>query len=162
MENNDLDEKQENKEPQVKNKDGLNIAYDMEDFKKSYPHLMEEIVDKKQSIKIDSVESQTKQTSEEIKDNLKNCVPSELINPAAIDFIRRCSKNEEAIEILDYLLKRKEISSEEYNKLKGEIMMEGGLKHLIERSGGKKKPGYYVDKYYKKDITNQKLKSSKN
>ena len=150
MENNNLDEKREKKKPEINHKNGLNFAYEMEEFKKSYPHLMEEIVDKKQSIKIDSVESQTEQTSEEIKDNLKNCVPSELINPEAIDFIRRCSKNEEAIEILDYLLKRKEISSEEYNKLKGEIMMEGGLKQLIERSGGPKNRGYYINKYYKK------------
>ena len=162
MENNNLDEKREKKKPEINHKNGLNFAYEMEEFKKSYPHLMEEIVDKKQSIKIDSVESQTEQTSEEIKDNLKNCVQSELINPGAIDFIKRCSKNEEAIEILDYLLKRKEISSEEYNKLKGEIMMEGGLKQLIERSGGPKNHGYYINKYYKKKNTDQKFKSSKN
>ena len=157
-----MDEKRNKKEPQIIDKEELNIAYDMEDFKKRFPHLMEEIVDKKQSIKIDSVETQIEQNSEEAKDNLKNSVPSELINPGAIDFIRRCSNNEEAIEILDYLLNRKEISSEEYNKLKEELMIDGGLKHLIERSGGPKNPGYYINKYYKKNNTNQKLKSSKN
>ena len=156
-----MDEKRNKKEPQIIDKEELNIAYDMEDFKKRFPHLMEEIVDKKQSIKIDSVETQIEQNSEEAKDNLKNSVPSELINPGAIDFIRRCSNNEEAIEILDYLLNRKEISSEEYNQLKGEIMKDG-LKNLIERSGGPKNPGYYINKYYKKNNTNQKLKSSKN
>lgn len=150
MENNRKKENQDKKEPQLKHKDGLNIAYDMEEFKKSYPHIMEEIVDKNQSIKIDSVETQIEQNSEESKDNLKNC---ELTNPGVIDFIRRCTKNEEAIEILDYLLNRKEISSEEYNKLKGEIMMEGGLKLLIDRGGGPKDPGYYINKYYKKNST---------
>jgi len=161
MENDNMDEKQFDEEPEKKDKNGLNIAYDKNELKKFYPHLMEEIVDKKKSINIDSFKTQIEIGSEEFENLQKNCVPLEIINPGAIDFIRRCTKNEEAIEILDYLLKRNEISSEEYNRFKNEIMMEGGLKNLIERSGGPKNPGYYLDKYYKKNITNKKFKSNR-
>jgi hypothetical protein len=161
MENDNLNEKRNDDEPEKKNKNGLNIAYDEEEIKKFLPHLMEEIVDKKKSIKIDSFKTKIEIGSEEFKTIQKNCLPSELINPGAIDFIRRCTKKEEAIEILDYLLKRNEISSEDYNNFKNEIMMDGGLKNLIERCGGPKNPGYYIDKYYKKNNTNQKFKSNK-
>ena len=156
-----MDEKQNDEEPEIKDKNGLNIAYDKEEIKKFLPHLMEEIVDKKKSIKIDSFKTQIENDSEEFKNTQKNYIPSELINPGALDFIRRCTKNEEAIEILDYLLKRNEISYEEYDKLKNEIMMDGGLKNLIERCGGPKNPGYYIDKYYKNNKSNQKFKTNK-
>ena len=106
-------------------------------------------------------QSEVKIGSEEFENLQKNCVPLEIINPGAIDFIRRCTKNEEAIEILDYLLKRNEISSDDYNKLKNEIMKDGGLRNLIEKYGGPKNSGYYIDKYYKKNITNHKFKSNK-
>ena len=161
MENDDMDEKQNNEEPEKKDKNGLNIAYDKEELKKFLPHLMEEIVDKKKSIKIDSFKTQIEQGSEESKSHQRNYLPTELIDPGAIDFIRRCTKNEEAIEILNYLLKRNEISSDDYNKLKNEIMMDGGLRNLIEKYGGPKNSGYYIDKYYKKNITNHKFKSNK-
>lgn len=161
MENDDMDEKQNNEEPEKKDKKGLNIAYDRKELKKFYPHLMEEIVDKKKSIKIDSFKTQFELGSEESKSHQRNYLPLEIINPGAIDFIRRCTKNEEAIEILDYLLKRNEISSEEYNRFKNEIMMDGGLRNLIKKYGGPKNSGYYIDKYYKKNITNHKFKSNK-
>ena len=34
---------------------------------------------------------------------LGECVPEELKNPGAIDFIRRCNNTDEAVEILEYL-----------------------------------------------------------
>ena len=161
MKNDDMDEKQNNEEPEKKDKNGLNIAYDKEELKNFLPHLMEEIVDKKKSIKIDSFKTQIEQSSEESKSHQRNFLPTELINPGAIDFIRRCTKNEEAIEILNYLLKRNEISTDDYNKLKNKIMIDGGLRNLIEKYGGPKNSGYYIDKYYKKNITNHKFKSNK-
>ncbi|MFW9973268.1 MAG: DUF2095 family protein, partial [Candidatus Odinarchaeota archaeon] len=73
-------------------------------------------------------------------------------NPGIIDFLRRCTKNEEANEILDYLMERKEITQQDYSKYKNIISQEGGLKQLIDESGGLKRPGYYMKKYYKKEI----------
>ncbi|MFX1501864.1 MAG: DUF2095 family protein, partial [Promethearchaeota archaeon] len=86
--------------------------------------------------------------------------PNELYNPGVIDFIRRCTKKEDAIHILDYLLKKKEVTQEDYIKYKNVISQPGGLERLICESGGLKEPGYYMRKYYKKDIKNQKLNSN--
>ncbi|MFX1392753.1 MAG: DUF2095 family protein [Promethearchaeota archaeon] len=160
MENNKKDDEVFQK-AKIKKKDGVGVAYDKNEFKKLYPNLMTEISNKQQSIKIDSVKID-EQNNEERNQNQYKCLPNELINPGAIDFIRRCTKNEEAFEILDYLLKREELSLEEYNFYKKQIMKEGGLKKLIEKSGGPKLPGYYIEKYYKKEINDQKLKSKKN
>ena len=149
MENNKEDKKSF-KKAKIKEKKGLNVAYDKNELSEFFPHLMKELSNKNQSMKINSVNYKV-----ELKDVEKNqieCTPNELINPGAIDFIRRCTKNEEAFEILDYLLKRSKLSLEEYNMYKKQIMKEGGLKELIEKSGGSKKPGYYIKKYYKKDI----------
>ena len=84
-----------------------------------------------------------------------------MINPGAIDFLRRCTQKEEAFEILDYLLKRNEITQQDYHKYKTIISQKGGLKRLINEFGGLKRPGYYMRKYYKKSINNQKLNSKK-
>jgi len=127
--------------------EGLNIAYDQKELEKYYPHLFSEISGKKKSIKMDSVELEVESTPP-IK---KYSPPEELVNPGAIDFIRRCKTKEEALEIMDYLLKKEELTPDKYNELKKLILNEGGLKKLIEESGGFKEKGYYLDKYYYKD-----------
>jgi len=158
MENNKKDDNHF-KKAKIKEKDGVNVAYDKNEFKKFYPNLMKELSNNQQSMKIDSVRID-EQNNEERNQNQYEIISNELINPGAIDFIRRCIKNEEAFEILDYLLKREELTLEEYNLYKKQIMKEGGLKKLIEESGGPKLPGYYIKKFYKKEINDQKLKKT--
>lgn len=102
---------------------------------KHFPNLLTEIKGKRKSVKIDSVKE------------YDNTFPRELVNPGAIDFIRRCTSEEEALNILDYLLKRKEISTKKYESLKEEICQENGLQKLINRHGGLKRPGYYERKF---------------
>ena len=41
-------------------------------------------------------------------------------------------------------------------------MQKGGLDKIIEECGGRKDPGYYERKYYKKDFNYQKFKSNNN
>ena len=146
-EKNEKDEEKSIEKPILIEKDGLNIAYDKEELEKYYPHILSEISGKKKSIKMDSVELEI----EPLAPKKKYSPPEELVNPGAIDFIRRCKTNKEALEILDYLFKKEEISLEEYNGLKNRVLKEGGLKELIEESGGFKEKGYYLDKYYYKD-----------
>ena len=149
------------KKAKIEDKNGLNIAYDRNQFENNFPNLITEITDKKKSVKIDSVNLEFEQPGEG-KDQSKNrCVPKELINPEATDFLRRCSTKEEAIEILDYLLNRKELTVHEYEEYKKRISQKGGLENLIEESGGFKKSGYYERKYYKKDFLHQKFKRNK-
>ncbi|MBN1800740.1 MAG: DUF2095 family protein [Candidatus Lokiarchaeota archaeon] len=132
---------------QVEREDGLQIQYDKEHLEEQYPNLMEEIVNKKQVLNIDSI--CISEENDKIKSFESNNRPEELINPGVMDFLRRCKKNEEAIEILDFLLHRNEITSEDYDSYKSQIKKENGLKELIEAHGGLKKPGYYERKYYK-------------
>ncbi len=59
-------------------------------------------------------------------------------DPDAIDFIRRCSDDEEALEIIEYLRGREEISVEEAERLCRQLEEEG-----LKSFGPKKEPGYY-------------------
>ncbi|MFW9999930.1 MAG: DUF2095 family protein [Candidatus Hodarchaeota archaeon] len=147
------------KKIKVEDKEGLTLTYCKEDFLKKFPHLIREVAENIKSIKINSINSQIECNFEEEQPKSKNFYPNELYNPGAIDFIRRCSKIEEVIEILDYLMNRDEITEEDYNKYKDIISQEGGLDRLINESGGPKHPGYYLKKYYKKDIKNEKINS---
>jgi hypothetical protein len=58
--------------------------------------------------------------------------------PNEIDFIRRCSTEEEAFEIIDYLEGREEITSKYATELK-KLIKEKGLRSL----GSKKETGFY-------------------
>ena len=111
---------------------------------------------------MDSVNLEIEDIKEEEDPIYNNLIPKELVNPGVIDFIRRCKNKEEAIEILDFCLKREEIGRNEYEKYKSIIMQKGGLDKIIKESGGRKNPGYYERNYYKKDFNNQKFKSNDN
>ncbi|MGQ4872914.1 MAG: DUF2095 family protein [Promethearchaeia archaeon] len=133
----------------IKQENGLTISYDYEILKNQFPNLIKEIVDHRTKVvNIEAIDYNIREI-EKPPNNIKNNNNSqELTNPGAIDFIRRCSTNEEAIEILDYLFKRNELSEADYNKYKKCIQEEGGLEKLINEHGGFKKPGYYFKKYY--------------
>lgn len=149
------------KKVEIEEKNGLRISYNRDEFDKKFPHLIEEISLDKKTIKFDSVNTDIEQNHKEEIQEYNYLCPDELSNPGAIDFIRRCKNEEEAINILDYLLKRNEISQEDYYTYKNIISQEGGLKKLINESGGLKQPGYYLEKYYFKDDKDQKLNSKK-
>ncbi len=157
----DNEEDKPNKKFKIENKEGLTLSYNEEEFLKHFPHLKRELSEQTKSIKIDSIEDQIEQFHKDELQKSKNYSPNELYNPGAIDFIRRCTKKEDVFSILDYLMKRNEISEEDYDSYKKIVSQEGGLERLINESGGLKRPGYYMRKYYKKDIKNQKLNSKK-
>ena len=143
--------KDEKKEPfkkaSVQDEDGLKISYDKEELDEYFPHLIKEISGNQKSIKINSVEMEIESYTVHNSQESYPSYPKELINPSTIDFIRRCTTNEEALNILDYMLERKKISNVDYNSLKSQILEEDGLKELINKHGGFKSPGYYEKKY---------------
>ncbi len=139
----------------VEDNESLTLSYNREELDEHFPHLIEELFEKKKSIKIDSVDNEIEQNLKEEHQRF-----NELHNPRAVDFIRRCTTKEEAIKILDYLLKRNEITNEGYDRYRNFISQEDGLEKLINESGGLKRPGYYMRKYYKMDSKNQKLNSN--
>jgi len=161
MEEDQKKEKDSDKKPKVTDDGGLKISYHQKELEKFFPKLVSEISEKKKSMKINTVSYEVEPPND--IDTIKECYQEDLKNPGPIDFIRRCTNKEDAIEIIDYLLRRKEISSKTHNSLKLQILKEGGLQKLINESGGLKEPGYYVRKYYhQKNITNSKLDKHKN
>ncbi|MFX1455722.1 MAG: DUF2095 family protein [Promethearchaeota archaeon] len=149
------DKKEKDRKIKVENEEGLTLSYDKGELKEKFPHLTAEITKKEKFIKIDSIEN--KVDHQQITD--EEFLPNELINPGAIDFLRRCSTNEEALEILDFLLKQKEISKRDYNSIKNQILEGEGLNRFIEKHGGFKKHGYYEKKY--RNLSQEKLNQGK-
>ncbi|MFX1280615.1 MAG: DUF2095 family protein [Promethearchaeota archaeon] len=143
MVDNKKEKRKEGIEPIIKKQDGLTINYDKNKLDKDFPHLLDEITRKKKIVKIESIQPAFKIDKSFNRTN----IPRELINPGAIDFIRRCTTKEEALRILDFLVKRKELSIDEYNSYKNQILLKEGLKKFIEEHGGFKSPGYYEKKF---------------
>ncbi|MFX1311604.1 MAG: DUF2095 family protein [Promethearchaeota archaeon] len=131
----------------IKKKNGLEISYDKNELNENFPHLIKEISRNQKSFKIDSVRIGIGNTNDKNYQTSYNFSPEELKNPGAIDFIRRCTKTEEAIEILNFLLKRKELTRSDYISLKNQISQENGLRNLINKHGGFKRPGYYERRF---------------
>jgi len=157
-------EREEKKETELKkyldvtDEDGLKIAYDVEELGSQFPQLMRELSEKKSSLKIKGVDYEIEQAKEEPKVSQDTNFCEDLLNPGAIDFIRRCTEKEDALEILDYLLERNELNIQDYNVLKNRIKKKGGLEKIIAECGGLKKPGYYERKFSRKiNILNNDL-----
>ena len=77
----------------------------------------------------------------EMKDKIKD-MPNPYrfagYDPNVIDFIRRCDKEEQAIEIINYLEKKNEITEEEAKNLKNQLIKKG-----LRSFGEKKEEGFY-------------------
>ncbi len=151
------------KDIDIINEEGLKISYDKAELERQIPRLMDELSEKNKSLKIKAVDYEIERYDEEPQLVQVNDYYEDIRNPGAIDFVRRCTESEEAFAILDYLLEREELTSQEFNILKNRINEEGGLQKLINESGGLKTPGYFERKYHRaKNLTNNDLNKSKN
>jgi hypothetical protein len=128
-----MDPKKRLKSP-LHTKDNLTVEYDREDFQKSFPHLIGELNTKKSlsGIEIGGV-SYDKMTPED---------------PNLVDFILRCSTDEEAIDIINFLEKRNEITSAEADRTRKQIKSEG-----LTSFGPRKISNYYEQVFRKKNTT---------
>jgi hypothetical protein len=140
---------------EINQENGLNISYAKEDLEKHFPNLTSEIIQKKKQISIDAIRIEKESEENQFED-----YKEDLTNPGVFDFIRRCNNLNDASAILEYLLKRKEISNELYNLIKTELSQEDGLSNLINKIGGYKEAGYYQKKYYKNYLTSNDLDSN--
>lgn len=137
--------------PKISEDEGLTVSYDKTNLKEKFPKLIHEISKNEKSISIESFEIGAERKRDKTEES-DDYIPKELIDPGAVDFIRRCQTKEEALEIIEFLYKNKKIPQPEYDELHKALNMEGGLEALIKSSGGFKEPGYYLRKYYKKDF----------
>lgn len=112
------------------------MEIDWKTFKKLFPNLYREMMLKKMSISIDAVRVDQDQAEKEASK------PRAPTMPTAIDYLRRCENDEEAMSVIDYLEKRGEISSEEAERLRKQVVERG-----VRSFGKKKEWGYYSTKY---------------
>lgn len=118
------------------------MEIDEKTFKKLFPHLYREIAQKKMHLSIDAVRTSIEEG--EIEAEKSREAPS---MPTVIDYLRRCENDEEAFEVIDYLERRNEVSSEEAEKLRKQVREYG-----VRSFGAKKEWGYYSEKYLRDSI----------
>lgn len=104
--------------------------YTAEEFRKKYPNLEREL-GKEGTLTIQAVRSSVRE-AEKAAYYMHGYVPS------AVDFIRRCETDEQALEIIDYLEKRGEIEPEYAKRLRSQL-----AEHGLRSFGKRKRPGCY-------------------
>ena len=119
------------------------LTFQKKNFADRFPSLSEELFNKPQkNISLNSFHN-SEEELEVDKSNLKRVEIDHLeIIPTVYDFLQRCSTVSEAIEILDFLESRHEITKEEKDVIIAKIKTEG-----IRCFGKKREWGYYERTY---------------
>ena len=104
-----------------------------EEFKDTFPAISDELEQGlTQKYRIEGVRSTVSEKTEE--------TPSEgTYIPGVIDYIRRCDTLKQAIEIVEWMLKRGEITRAEARDIKSQLKSEG-----LRSFGSKKEKDYYL------------------
>lgn len=136
-------------------------------IKKQFPHLFAELktdsflkteinLNKDKNL-LESKDKQEESTEEKIEVVITEDIedPLKKFDPSAVDFIRRAKTNEEAVDIIEYLAKRSEITKEKKNELLKQLEKDG-----LSSFGKHKKPGFYFD-YVDKKREDAKFKATK-
>jgi len=102
-------------------------------FRRMFPNLAQELDSGNCKTKINSVRSDPTSGEKAVSRRFADYTPD------VIDFLRRCDKVEQAEEIIGYLEKRREISSEYARKLRKQLKGKG-----LRSFGSKKEDDYYL------------------
>jgi hypothetical protein len=104
-------------------------------FKKMFPNLSKELELEDSKVAINSVRTDS--------ETAENAIPDKFChyNPTLVDFIRRCDTNAQAEEIIAYLEKRGEVTTEYAEELRQQLKKEG-----VRSFGAKKEENYYFKK----------------
>ena len=124
------------------------MATDEKSLKKMFPHLYKELETGDSKVPINAVRKNPQEAEEAIEpeeseeEEFASCneTPDKLrhFNPCAVDFIRRCDTEAQAEEIIAYLQKKGEITSEYAEELRCQLKREG-----VRSFGPKKEENYY-------------------
>jgi hypothetical protein len=109
------------------------MEIDKKMFKKLFPNLAKELEENQQRVVISSVRSDVGAAEKASSQRFSNYMPD------VVDFIRRCDTEQEAEEIISYLERRKEISSDYAQRLRRQLKERG-----VRSFGPKKEDGYYL------------------
>ncbi len=119
------------------------MAIDKKSFRKMFPNLFKEIEAGDCKVPIDAVRKEA-EGAEETELEEDEFEPANLpdkfrhFSPSAVDFIRRCDTEAQAEEIIDYLLKKGEITAEYAEELRSQLKCKG-----LRSFGPKKEENYY-------------------
>ena len=102
------------------------MPMEKERFKKLFPHLSDEMETEVSSVKIEGGEPPA--------GNMK----WEGYDPDVIDFIRRCETPEQALQVIEYMEERGEITPERAAELRRQLSREG-----LRSFGERKESGFY-------------------
>ncbi|MEW6592158.1 MAG: DUF2095 family protein [Candidatus Hadarchaeota archaeon] len=106
------------------------------DFSKKFPHLADELESEK-NVNIRSVRSSVEEAEKVASPSTADHI-YDGYDPNAIDFIRRCKTEEQALEIINYLESKEEIKPEYARQLRAQLTERG-----LESFGKRKAPGCY-------------------
>jgi len=109
------------------------MEIDKERLKKLFPHLAKELDVETNSIEITSVQSDSNAGENAFSQKFSGYTPD------VIDFIRRCDKEKQAEEIINYLEEKGEISNEYAKRLNQQLREKG-----IRSFGPKKGEDFYL------------------
>ncbi len=107
------------------------IPWDRRDFKKLFPALSEELEESSASLEDAS--------GEMVEEPLRGFMPG------PEDYLMRCTTEEEAIQVIEFLKQRREITDEESERLKKQVYEKG-----VRSFGPLREEGYYLRTYHKK------------
>ena len=102
-------------------------------LRKIFPNLAEEIESKNCETRIEAVRSDAATAEKAVAKKFAGYTPD------IIDYLRRCDKAEQAEEIICYMEKRQEISSDYAKKLRKQLKTKG-----VRSFGAKKEDDYYL------------------
>lgn len=106
---------------------------DDEEFRRVFPSLTKELQEKQtQSFKIDGVRVMPEEPQEGTPEKRTYL-------PDVVDYIRRCDTVNQAVEIIDFLLKQNEISPSDAKAIKSQLRTEG-----LRSFGAKKEKDHYL------------------
>lgn len=101
-----------------------------------FPHLAKEMKSSTSDVLIDGVRwEETNRTQQSITTDKSRFSGH---SPDVVDFLRRCTTDEEAMQIIDFLEKRGEISTIHAKELRRQLQTQG-----VRSFGSKKSWGYY-------------------
>ncbi|MEM1548996.1 MAG: DUF2095 family protein [Candidatus Methanomethylicia archaeon] len=108
------------------------MAMDWETLRKYFPNLAKEIEENTCKISLTYRNTPLRDSEDHRKPKFRGYEPN------VIDFIRRCDSVSQALEIVDFLEKRNELSHEEAENIRI-LLKEKGVRFF----GSKKDPGWY-------------------
>ena len=116
------------------------VSTSEKELKKNFPNLYREIeeVDPTTEAEADELEHEPESTAKNMKVKKLKVDRGRGYDPSVMDFLQRCSTNDQAMELIAYLEKRGEITNTCAESLRKKVNEKG-----VRAFGPKREPGYY-------------------